>query len=154
MHNNLKKLRQQAGLSLRVLSQITNIPYRTLQDFENEKITQTSYENLFLLADTLACRIEDIIVLPVYTIAHHQLTCHDIIWRSESRKLSVMKYIELYATKQQTTSCDYYILYKDDKEMASFKVEKISDEIVVTHSYTSEFISFDPVAKNNKCKKK
>ena len=153
MKNNLKQIRTQNGWSLRSLSEFTNIPYRTLQDFENGNISNTSYENLFLLADALTCRIEDIVILPVYKIVHHTRNVGDeVVYTSESRKIAIIKYCELYQTKKKnkTDSFERYTILKDNNEIARFQLEKVGDKIIVKHSYNNELISIDPICEKKK----
>ena len=59
---NLKLLRQKAGLSQRELADLSGVPVRTIQQYEQRQknINKAQAEYLVLLAKVLCCGIEDI----------------------------------------------------------------------------------------------
>ena len=59
---NLKLLRQKAGLSQRELADLSGVPVRTIQQYEQRQknITKAQAEYLVMLAKVLCCGIEDI----------------------------------------------------------------------------------------------
>ena len=61
----LKELRIKRELSLKTLSELTNIPYRTLQDIEHGKISinNTSSINLYKISKALGVKMESLIDL-------------------------------------------------------------------------------------------
>lgn len=61
MQNNLKRLRQAAGLTQKALAEATGIPLRTIQDWEDFRRRLTDIYILRQLADTLNCSIDDIV---------------------------------------------------------------------------------------------
>lgn len=61
MSNNIKALRTEAGLTQKDLSEQANIPRRTIEDWELEKVRATDVYKLHRLAKVLGCTIEDLI---------------------------------------------------------------------------------------------
>ena len=59
---NLKLLRQKAGLSQRELADLSGVPVRTIQQYEQRQknINKAQAEYLVMLAKVLCCGIEDI----------------------------------------------------------------------------------------------
>ena len=59
---NLKLLRQKAGLSQRELADLSGVPVRTIQQYEQRQknINKAQAEYLVMLAKVLCCEIEDI----------------------------------------------------------------------------------------------
>ena len=59
----LKSLRQKAGLSQRELAELSNVPYRMIQQYEQRQksINHAKVEYLIMLAQALCCDIEDLI---------------------------------------------------------------------------------------------
>lgn len=60
---NLKLLRHQAGLTQRQLADLSGIPLRTIQQFEQRRknINKTQAEYLIMLARSLSCEAEDLL---------------------------------------------------------------------------------------------
>lgn len=60
---NLKLLRQKAGLSQRELSELSGIPVRTIQQYEQRQknINRAKAEYLLMLAQVLCCNIDQLI---------------------------------------------------------------------------------------------
>lgn len=60
---NLKSIRQNAGFSQRELSEISGVPIRTIQQYEQRQknINKAQAESLILLARALCCNVEDLI---------------------------------------------------------------------------------------------
>lgn len=60
---NLKLLRLQAGLSQRKLAELSGIPVRTIQQYEQRRknINKAQAEYLLLLSQVLCCTVEDLI---------------------------------------------------------------------------------------------
>ncbi len=60
---NLKLLRQQAGLSQRELSQLSGVPLRTIQQYEQrqKRINKAQAASLLMLAQALHCEVGDLI---------------------------------------------------------------------------------------------
>lgn len=60
---NLKKRREKSGMSQRILAEKSNVPLRTIQQYEQRQkdINKANAESLFNLAKVLRCPIEDII---------------------------------------------------------------------------------------------
>ena len=60
---NLKFLRQKAGLSQRRLADLSGIPVRTIQQYEQRQknITKAQVEYLVVLAKVLCCEVGDLI---------------------------------------------------------------------------------------------
>lgn len=61
--SNLKRLRSKAGLSQRELAEISGIPLRTIQQYEQRQknINKAQAEYLVMLARALCCGVEDFI---------------------------------------------------------------------------------------------
>lgn len=59
---NLKLLRQRAGLSQRELADLSGVPIRTIQQYEQRQknINKAQAEYLVLLAQTLCCEVDDL----------------------------------------------------------------------------------------------
>lgn len=60
--NNIKNIRLEKGISCAELHRLTNIPIRTLEDWENDKRTPKDYHRLKMLAFILGCSIDDLMV--------------------------------------------------------------------------------------------
>lgn len=60
---NLKLLRQKAGLSQRELAELSDIPVRTIQQYEQRQknINKAHAEYIIILAKILCCKVEDLI---------------------------------------------------------------------------------------------
>ena len=60
---NLKLLRKKAGLSQRVLAELSGVPVRTIQQYEQRQknINKAQAEYIVMLARVLCCGIEDLI---------------------------------------------------------------------------------------------
>ena len=61
--SKLKVMRQRAGLSQRELAELTNIPVRTIQQYEQRQksINRAQAYYLLLLAKTLCCDVEELL---------------------------------------------------------------------------------------------
>ena len=59
----LKYKREQAGLSQRDLAEISGVPVRTIQQYEQQQkdIRKAAYETVCRLADALHCAPEDVV---------------------------------------------------------------------------------------------
>ena len=59
---NLKLLRQKAGLSQRELADLSSVPVRTIQQYEQRQknINKAQAEYLVVLAKVLYCEVEDL----------------------------------------------------------------------------------------------
>lgn len=59
---NLKSLRQQAGFSQRELAELSGVPVRTIQQYEQRQknINKAQAEYLVMLAQALCCSVEDL----------------------------------------------------------------------------------------------
>ena len=59
---NLKLLRQKTGLSQRELADLSDIPVRTIQQYEQRQknINKAQAEYLVVLAKVLCCEVEDL----------------------------------------------------------------------------------------------
>lgn len=53
--NNIRNLRKKAGISLAQLHRTTNIPLRTLEDWDHQKNTPQQYHRIKMLADIFKC---------------------------------------------------------------------------------------------------
>lgn len=53
--NNIRNLRKRAGLSIAKLHRETNIPVRTLEDWDHQKNTPQQYHRIKSLADIFKC---------------------------------------------------------------------------------------------------
>ena len=60
---NLKKMRQMAGFSQSELAEVSGVPVRTIQQYEQRQknINKAQVEYLFMLAQALCCKIEDLV---------------------------------------------------------------------------------------------
>ena len=60
---NLKTLRQQAGFSQRELAELSGVPVRTIQQYEQRQknINKAQAEYLVMLSRTLCCHVEDLL---------------------------------------------------------------------------------------------
>jgi len=60
---NLKIYRKQAGLSQRQLTELSGVPLRTIQQYEQrwKNINKAQAEYLVMLAKTLCCRVEELL---------------------------------------------------------------------------------------------
>ena len=61
MSNNIKALRNKAGLTQKDLSEQANIPRRTFEAWELEKVRATDVYKLHRIAKVLGCTIEELI---------------------------------------------------------------------------------------------
>lgn len=59
---NLKRLRQQAELSQRQLAELSGVPIRTIQQYEQRQknINKAQTEYLVMLSDVLCCQVKDL----------------------------------------------------------------------------------------------
>lgn len=66
---NLKCRRKSAGLSQRALSDLSGVPLRTIQQYEQRQknINRAQGESLVMLANTLCCRVDDLLEIPFST---------------------------------------------------------------------------------------
>nr|DAR80154.1 MAG TPA: helix-turn-helix domain protein [Caudoviricetes sp.] len=53
--NNIQNLRKKAGISRTQLHKVTNIPLRTLEDWESQKNTPNQYHRIKAIADVFGC---------------------------------------------------------------------------------------------------
>ena len=60
--NNIKNIRLSRGISCAELHRLTNIPLRTLEDWESDKRTPKDYHRLKTLASILDCSIDDLMI--------------------------------------------------------------------------------------------
>ena len=60
---NLKKMRQKAGFSQSELAEVSGVPLRTIQQYEQRQknINKAQVEYLLMLAQALCCRVEDLV---------------------------------------------------------------------------------------------
>ena len=60
---NLKRLRKSAGMSQSILAEISGVPLRTIQQYEQRRknINKAQAEYLVMLAQALCCRVEDLL---------------------------------------------------------------------------------------------
>lgn len=61
MSNNIKELRIKAGLTQKDLAEKSNVPYRTIQDWEDCRVKTSDVYKLHRIAKVLECTIEDLI---------------------------------------------------------------------------------------------
>lgn len=66
---NLKLLRQSAGLSQRELADLSGVPIRTIQQYEQRQknINKAQAEYLVMLAQALCCKVDDLIEKVLWT---------------------------------------------------------------------------------------
>lgn len=57
----LKRLREKAGLTQRRLSELSGVPYRTIQDWEKGVTGKDWCRNLLALSDALGCSLDDLV---------------------------------------------------------------------------------------------
>ena len=60
--NNIKELREKAGLSRTELAEISEVPYRTLENWEKGTRKPLNIYQLKKVADALKCTVEELIV--------------------------------------------------------------------------------------------
>lgn len=62
-HTNLKLLRQRTGLSQRTLCELSGVPLRTIQQYEQRRknINRAQAEYLLMLSKALCCEMEDLL---------------------------------------------------------------------------------------------
>ena len=60
---NLKRMREKAGLSQRELAELSGVPVRTIQQYEQRQknINKAQVEYLMMLAQALCCKVEDLV---------------------------------------------------------------------------------------------
>lgn len=58
--SNIKKIRKSKGITQVVLSEKTGIPYRTIQDYENNKIKEPSMSKLALISEQLGVTLGEL----------------------------------------------------------------------------------------------
>ena len=60
---NLKRIRENAGLSQRELAELSEVPLRTIQQYEQRQknINKAQVEYLMMLARALCCKVEDLV---------------------------------------------------------------------------------------------
>ena len=60
---NLKKMRQRAGFSQSELAEVSGVPVRTIQQYEQRQknINKAQVEYLLMLAQALCCKVEDLV---------------------------------------------------------------------------------------------
>lgn len=60
---NLKKMRKRAGFSQSELAEVSGVPVRTIQQYEQRQknINKAQVEYLLMLAQALCCRVEDLV---------------------------------------------------------------------------------------------
>ena len=61
MSNNIKKLRNEAGLSQRQLAEQSGVAMRTVQDWEDMRVKTSDVYKLHRIAKVLNCIIEELI---------------------------------------------------------------------------------------------
>jgi transcriptional regulator with XRE-family HTH domain len=57
---NIKRIRRSKGITQTTLADETKIPYRTLQDYENNKIKEPAISKLFVIANKLEVSLEEL----------------------------------------------------------------------------------------------
>lgn len=60
--NNLRHLRQEKGLSIQKLHELTGYPIRTLEDWDSNKRQITSYHRIMRLSAILECDTDDLMI--------------------------------------------------------------------------------------------
>ena len=62
-YTNLKRMRQKAGFSQSELAELSGVPVRTIQQYEQRQknINKAQVEYLLMLAQALCCRVEDLV---------------------------------------------------------------------------------------------
>lgn len=62
-YTNLKRMRQRAGFSQSKLAEVSGVPMRTIQQYEQRQknINKAQVEYLLMLAQALCCRVEDLV---------------------------------------------------------------------------------------------
>lgn len=62
-YTNLKRMRMRVGFSQSQLAEVSGVPVRTIQQYEQRQknINKAQVEYLFMLAQALCCRVEDLI---------------------------------------------------------------------------------------------
>ena len=58
--NNLKNIRKNRGFSIKKLHELTGIPTRTIESWENETNQIKHYHRLKLLSDVLECSLDEL----------------------------------------------------------------------------------------------
>lgn len=143
----LREIRTAKGMTLTQVAELTNIPYRTLQDIESGKIEKTKYENLYLVADALGCSVDELVALPEYRIESHITNKgNSILFITKSRREAITTYVKYYLeTTLENEQFKRITLYKEDVEICRFQFEQIDNKVVEKHSCNKEYISYDPI---------
>lgn len=143
----LREIRTAKGMTLTQVAELTNIPYRTLQDIESGKIEKTKYENLYLVADALDCSVDELVALPEYRIESHITNKgNSILFITTSRREAITTYVNYYLeTTLENEQFKRITLYKEDVEICRFQLEQIDNKVVEKHSCNKEYISYDPI---------
>lgn len=143
----LREIRTAKGMTLTQVAELTNIPYRTLQDIESGKIEKTKYENLYLVADALGCSVDELVALPEYRIESHITNKgNSILFITTSRREAITTYVNYYLeTTLENEQFKRITLYKEDVEICRFQFEQIDNKVVEKHSCNKEYISYDPI---------
>lgn len=61
MPNNLRAYRHAAGLTVAKLAELSGVPYRSIQDYEAEKMQLVNVHVLRRLVAVLGCTIDDLV---------------------------------------------------------------------------------------------
>ena len=144
----LREIRTAKGMTLTQVAELTNIPYRTLQDIESGKIEKTKYENLYLVADALGCSVDELVELPEYRIESHITNNgNSVLFVTTSRREAIATYVKYYfeTSLDDNESFKRITLYKEDVELCRFQLEKIGNDVVEKHSCNKEYIAYDPI---------
>lgn len=143
----LREIREAKGITLTQVAELTNIPYRTLQDIESGKIEKTKYENLYLVADALGCLVDELVALPEYRIELHITNKgNSVLFVTTSRREAITTYVKYYLeTTLENEPFKRITLYKEDVELCRFQLEQIGNDVVEKHSCNKEYIAYDPI---------
>ena len=87
----LKYKREQAGLSQRDLAEISGVPVKTIQQYEQQQkdIRKAAYETVCRLADALHCAPDETLNNPLWLIFQHSIRSSTEQCRAAARSFSV-----------------------------------------------------------------
>lgn len=118
--NNLRNLRKEKGISLAELHRITGYPLRTLEDWEAERVTISSYHRMKRLADFFDVTIDELMTRKENCIFKGENDCIEFVQDEDGVHISVSGFCCVISRKK---ALEILKALKKDKDITAFLIQ-------------------------------
>lgn len=117
--NNLRNLRKEKGISLAELHRITGYPLRTLEDWEAERVTISSYHRMKKLSEIFDITIDELMTRKEECIFKGKNDCIEFVQDEDGVRVSVSDFRSVISRKK---AVEILKALKKDKDITAFLI--------------------------------